>query len=217
MSDEQELPNPEPPEEETQKPQPQPEEDESLGTVSLLDLMADAEEVPETVVLQPGELGQPADGESEEVDAQELDTAVPTDAPTQPNDDEPTLTLNLPNPDIDNEDTADLPAVQPVRPEPAPLPLTPSSLKPFNRPPVEDPDATEISPDLAIPPPKRPLSEQPTQIHQRPEPPEAPTVFQPPKREAPQRDMPKREPPKREAPKREAPRREQPTRPPAKA
>ena len=57
MSDEQERPNPEI---EDPQQEPQPQEDEELGTVSLLDLMADAD-VPETIVLQPKALAQPAE------------------------------------------------------------------------------------------------------------------------------------------------------------
>lgn len=195
MSDEQETPNEEQDEEtqpgskaDPQKPESaQPEADESLGTVSLLDLMADVE-TPETIVLQPGELAQPVENQPPLLDkAQEGETAVPI--PLTPPDDD--VTLDLPNPD--DEATADLPAVQPLRPQPAPLPLTPSKLKPFTRPPLEDPDATEIQPDLAIPPPERPLSEQPTQIYQRPEPDDAPTIQQQPVREAPTRPQPQRE------------------------
>ena len=202
MSDEQERPHePETPEEE---PSQEPQDEEDLGTVSLLDLMADAE-VPETVVLQPGQLGHPVKEQptTPDDDAQEADTAVPLPL-TAPDDD---LTIDLPSPD--DEDTADLPPIQPPRPQPAPLPLTPSKLRPIDRPPVEDPDATEVQPDLAIPPPERPLSEQPTQIHQRqepPEPPDQPTIQPRPIREAPTRPQPRRE----DQPRRPSP---QPTRP----
>ncbi len=173
MSDEQKRPNPEQPEEETQKPQPPPD-DESFGTISLLDLMADAD-VPETIVLRPGQRPKPPTKPEPETKAEpEQDTAVPPAAPTR---EQP---LNLP----DDEDTEGLPPVRPSRPKPAPLPLTPSKLRPMNRPPIEDPDATEVQPDLAIPPPERPRSELPTQIHQRPAPEDQRTVSQPPKRQA---------------------------------
>jgi penicillin-binding protein 1C len=173
MNDEQELPTEDQNEEtrpktkaDPQQQEPQPQEDESLGTVSLLDLMADVEP-PETIVLQPGALAQPVENQPlPPEEEQETDTAVP-----------PTPSSTTP----DDEETADLPPIQPTRPKPAPLPLAPSNLKPFTRPPVEDPDATEIQPDLAIPKPKRPLSEQPTQIYQRPV------------REAPTRPQPRRE------------------------
>ncbi|VAW30367.1 Multimodular transpeptidase-transglycosylase [hydrothermal vent metagenome] len=221
MSDEQELPNEDQDEEtqpgakaDPQKQEPvQIEEDESLGTVSLLDLMADAEP-PETIVLQPGALAQPVENQPlASDDEQEVDAAASGQAVPPTSDDDPTLTLNLPSPD--DEDTEGLPAVQPVRPQPAPLPLTPSKLKPFNRPPVEDPDATEVQPDLAIPPPQRPLSEQPTQIYQRPEPSEsddAPTIQQRPVRESPTRPQPQRE--KRPSAQPTQPRRAQPRRRP---
>ena len=220
MSDKQERPNEETPDEETQpgsKPDPQkptspqPEDDESLGTVSLLDLIADVE-TPETIELQPGELAQPVGNQPlpPPTEEQEADTAVPLtkEPPTHPDDD-----LTLPGPD--DEATEGLPPVQPARPQPAPLPLTPSKLKPFNRPPVEDPDATEVQPDLAIPPPERPLSEQPTQIYQRresTEPPDAPTIHQPrAKREpAPRREAPTRPQPQREQRPSTQPRRDQP-------
>ena len=191
MSDEQERPNPEI---EDPQQEPQPQEDEELGTVSLLDLMADAD-VPETIVLQPKALAQPAEAHptapGDEADEQEADTAVPQPSEPAPHSDDPTLTLSLPN--TDDEDTGDLPALLPPRPKPAPLPLTPSKLKPFNRPPLEDTDATEVSPDLAIPRPKRPLSEQPTQIHQRQEPPEAPSPQRRQGRGAPTRPQPQRD------------------------
>ncbi|MBK8904195.1 MAG: PBP1A family penicillin-binding protein [Anaerolineaceae bacterium] len=213
MSDEQKRPNPEQPEEETQKPQPKPEEEESFGTVSLLDLMSDAD-VPETIVLQPG-AGQrpkpPAKEKPKAEDKQELDTAVPTaaptDAPTTPADDEQTLTINLP----DDEDTEGLPPVRPARPKPTPLPLTPSKLRPINRPPIEDPDATEVQPDLAIPPPERPRSEQPTQVFRREEKPDKPTVQRQPVRQTPTQPRPEREqPPRRQPAQPTQPRRPQP-------
>lgn len=198
MSDEQERPNIEQPEEETPKPKQQPDE-EAFGTVSLLDLMAQADdETPETIVLEPGgkPRPKPKEGVAESVeDEQAADTAVPASdeiaAPIELTEDEQTLTVGLPNPD--DEDTADLLPIQPARPKPAPLPLTPSKLKPIDRPPVEDPDATEVQPDLAIPPPERPPSEQPTQVYKREEPPDRPTIQQQPVREAPTRPRPKRE------------------------
>ncbi len=203
MSDEQERPYPEKPEEEdTPKPEEQPDE-EGFGTVSLLDLMAKTDaETPETIVLGPS--GRPLPQKKEEKledpedDEQEVDTAVPPsneiddeDATTEQSDEERTLTLNMPGPD--DEDTADLPPVQAPRPKPAPLPLTPSKLRPIERPPIEDPDATEVSPDLAIPPPERPRSEQPTQVYRREEKPDKPTVQRQPVREVPTQPRPQRE------------------------
>lgn len=213
MSDEQERPHPEQPEEETQsgsttdpqKQETKTNDEESFGTVSLLDLMAQsADEIPETVVLNPGGKPRPQKKEDSE-DAQEVDTAVPpsedTDDATEQSDEERTLTLNMPSPD--DEDTADLSPVQAPRPKPAPLPLTPSKLRPIDRPPIEDPDATEVSPDLAIPPPERPRSEQPTQIYERKKPatpPDKPTVQRQPVREAPTQPRPQREQPPRRQP-----------------
>ncbi|MEZ4592567.1 MAG: PBP1A family penicillin-binding protein [Chloroflexota bacterium] len=216
MSDERERPLPDgQPEEEPKKPTP-PNEDE-FGTVSLFDLMeeADDEEPPETILLRPG-VPRPIPQKRETrkaADEQEMDTAVP--APSEPSDSEQTLTIGLPNPD--DEETGDLPAIQPQRPKPerkpAPLPLTPSKLKPFERPPVEDPDATEVSPDLAIPAPERPLSEQPTQVYQRDEPkkpadPDPRTVMRP-VREAPTQPRPRQEPPRRQPDPRTQPKRPQ--------
>ncbi|MCC6601611.1 MAG: PBP1A family penicillin-binding protein [Anaerolineae bacterium] len=193
MSDEQKRPNPEQPEEDTQKPQPKPDAEESFGTVSLFDLMNEAgnDAPPETIVLRPGVPRPLPHKEAPKAeDAQE----APTDAPTAPSDDEHTLTINLP----DDEDTEGVAPIRPSRPKPAPLPLTPSKLRPINRPPIEDPDATEVQPDLAIPPPERPRSELPTQIHQRPEPDDQRTVYQPPKRPAAPREA--RTQPQREQP-----------------
>ena len=107
MSDEQERPFPEQPEEETPQPKQRPEEEE-FGTVSLLDLMADASaETPETIVLGPDKRPQPKP-QTQDEDDQAEDTAVPpTDEPastTQPDDDQHTLTIELPGPD--DEDTA---------------------------------------------------------------------------------------------------------------
>ena len=210
MSDERKRPlSPNEPEEEPQKTTPPPDDDEQFGTVSLFDLMDEAgsEETPETILLRPG-LRTPRPFTPQKVeDTREHgeSTAVPDqDAPTAPTDDEHTLTLGLPNPD--NEDTGDLPAIPPQQPKPerkpAPLPLTPSKLKPFERLPIEDPDATEVSPDLAIPAPERPLSEQPTQIYQREEPkkpiaPDPRTVMRP-VRETPPQPQPRQEPARRQ-------------------
>ncbi|MCA9919681.1 MAG: PBP1A family penicillin-binding protein, partial [Anaerolineales bacterium] len=229
MSDEQERPFPNnEPEEETQKPTPPPNEEDEFGTVSLFDLMDEAgdEAPPETILLRP-DLRPPrpiTPPKIEEKREPEGDTAVPDqDAPTEPANDEQTLTIDLPGPD--DEDTADLPPIQPQR-KPAPLPLTPSKLKPFERPPVEDPDATEVSPDLAIPAPERPRSEQPTQIYQRDEPqkpaePDPRTVMRP-IREAPTQPRPRQEPAKRQPDQatqqkrpQQQPRRPQTQRPPA--
>ncbi|WP_420640890.1 PBP1A family penicillin-binding protein [Candidatus Leptofilum sp.] len=211
MSDEQERPLPPNEPEETPKPTPPPNDDEAFGTVSLFDLMEEAgdEETPETIVLRPDlRPPQPITPQTAaDSPEQELDTAVPAseevaaeNAPTEPADDEQTLTIGIPN--TDDEDTGDLPPLQPARPKPAPLPLTPSKLRPIERPPVEDPDATEVSPDLAIPAPERPPSELPTQIHPRQQPPAQPdprTVMRP-RREAPTptQPRPRREPPRRQ-------------------
>ena len=119
--------------------------------------------------------------DEESVDAQQgtmslfelMEDTARTDEPVDPDAD--TMTLSG---DVDDDATpTGAPAPQTPTTQPAPLPLTPTELTPKDRPLEQDLDATTVQPRVAIPgkrPPGRPISEQPTQVHQptKPSPPQ---------------------------------------------
>lgn len=127
-----------------QEPKPTPEKPEA-EEISLLDLM-DAATTPSEA--------------AEDKPAAESQTAVPGDKETKPEqppippDEAPTMTEPLP----------DIPA--PTQ-RAQPLPLTPDQLPPKERPPVSDPDATEVQPRVAFSQ-RRPYAEE-TREERQPE------------------------------------------------
>jgi hypothetical protein len=139
------------------QPSDQPARDEDhIETISLLDLMAEM-------------------ARQNELPAEEQPLPLPDNAPTQtvfP----PQIALTAD--DVDENTLTGAPApTQPARRQPVPLPLTPEEIPPQERPLEYDPDATNVSPRVAIPgsstsdeeaatrmyrPVKRPSADQPS-------------------------------------------------------
>ncbi|GAB4273344.1 MAG: hypothetical protein Kow0080_20840 [Candidatus Promineifilaceae bacterium] len=176
MTNEKPFPDAEDPIEEEQTQSHEPVKKEGLGDeVSLLDLM--------------NELDEP-------------DTAVPPAASKPPTDpDEPTQTISPPLAvETDNDATVtDLPAPSkdPSK-TPAPLPLTADDLQPKELPPIDDLEATEVQPRVAIPGKERPLADAPTHLYRKETPADeddAPTIVQRPVRPVRERPQPSAAPP----------------------
>jgi len=133
-----------PPDQPSNEPTNQPIRDEDhIETISLLDLMAEM--------------------------ARENEQPQAEDPPPLP-DNAPTQTVFPPQvalPADDDEDTlTGAPApVQPARRQPIPLPLTPEEIPPQERPLERDPDATNVSPRVAIPGSRIPDEEAPTRMY----------------------------------------------------
>ncbi|MCA9874577.1 MAG: transglycosylase domain-containing protein, partial [Anaerolineales bacterium] len=149
------------------QPTNQPTRDEDhIETISLLDLMAEMAEENE----RPHEEEPPP---------------LPDEAPTQtvfP----PQVALSA-DEDEDEDTLTGAPApAQPARRQPVPLPLTPEDIPPQERPLERDPDATSVSPRVAIPGNRVPDEEAPTRMYRpvkrpSPEQPEPTRANQPPR------------------------------------
>jgi 1A family penicillin-binding protein len=126
-----------------------PADEDRIETISLLDLMAELS----------------------------ADPAMPADPATPADDDAPTETLFPPPPTADADEatlTGGPVPQRPLYPQPLPLPLTPEQLPPHERPLEQDPDATYVSPRVAMPGSRTPDEEAVTRLYRpvkRPSPP----------------------------------------------
>ena len=151
---------PQPANQQTNKPTNPPNRPEDhIETVSLLDLMAELAQENE-----PRETTPP------QRDNAPTQTIFPPHAAQPGDSDEATLT-GAPAP------------TQPARRAPVPLPLTPEEIPPQARPLERDPDATNVSPRVAIPGSRTPDQEAATRMYRPTARPSSPTAANQPQRE----------------------------------